>query len=90
MPKKNPKPLTVLVEERYRGLLDPWSEKGHTIIVLDYLLEELGGRTEIDGIVSPNAKVLNPKSTFLSVEKQLVVIEKALRAVKYPVKKKGK
>jgi len=85
VPKKNPKPLTVLVDVKDYPLFKGWNDKGHTVI---HTLPFDGH--PYDGIISSNAKVLNPKSTFLSVEKQLAVIEKALRAVKYPVKKKGK
>lgn len=60
-----------------------YEEQGHTIMVFD--------RGEVDGIISPLARMINPVNTFLDIDKQIQTILKSLRAMKYPPKaKKGK
>ena len=83
--KKNPKPITVVVDDTELDLFSDWLQKGHTVMtVSQYADVPQIDKTAVDAFIHPNAFPLRRDDRFVSREKQKDLIEKAIRAQKYP------
>ncbi len=104
MARTNPKPLTIVVLDpviRESEAIKKFIEKGHKIErnIITYGEEDDGGLYEIDipydVVIGPQCWRIDPSlrlgddvSNEESLERQLEMMEKGIRAIKYP-KKKG-
>jgi len=82
---RNPKPITVVVDDTELPTFSDWLQKGHTVLtVAQYAELPSQEKAEVDAFIHPNAFPLRKDDRYVSREKQKELIEKAIRAQKYP------